>query len=149
MPTTESASRTVAGLASELGLSVLRLRRRLSLEQHPGNPLSLSQMTVLGTLYRHGEMTLGDLAAHERVQPPSMTRTVGVLGAGGYVRRHQSSTDGRVQLITITERGISTLLADRKRRDAWLTQALIHLTADERSILRAAAPILDRLANDD
>jgi DNA-binding MarR family transcriptional regulator len=149
MPTVETVSRTDAGLASELRLSVMRLRRRLAWERHPDNPLSLSQMTVLGTLHRHGEMTLGDLAAHERVQPPSMSRTVGCLESDGYVARRQSEADGRVQLIALTERGTATLLADRRRRDAWLTQRLADLKPEERATLRAAAPILDRLASDD
>ena len=38
------------------------------------------------------------------------------------------------------------MLADRQRRDAWLAQQLRGLTADERAALRAAAPILARLA---
>ncbi|MEZ5097411.1 MAG: hypothetical protein R2731_15730 [Nocardioides sp.] len=69
MPTVENVARTDAGLAAELRLSVMRLRRRLVLERQPENQLSLSQMTVLGSLHRHGEMTLGELAAHEQVQP--------------------------------------------------------------------------------
>ncbi len=146
MPTVETVARTDAGLASELRLSVMRLRRRLAVERHPDNPLSLSQMTVLGTLHRHGEMTLGDLAAHERVQPPSMTRTVGCLEADGYVRRRTSESDGRVQLVSLTEAGTDTLLADRRRRDAWLAQRLADLDPEERAVLRAAAPLLDRLA---
>ena len=146
MPTVENVARTDAGLASELRLSVMRLRRRLAVERHPDNPLSLSQMTVLGTLHRHGEMTLGDLAAHERVQPPSMSRTVGCLETDGYVRRRASESDGRVQLVSLTEAGTATLLADRRRRDAWLTQRLADLDPEERAVLRAAAPLLDRLA---
>jgi DNA-binding MarR family transcriptional regulator len=146
MSTVETVSRTDAGLASELRLSVMRLRRRLAVERHPDNPLSLSQMTVLGSLHRHGEMTLGDLAAHERVQPPSMTRTVGCLEADGYVRRRPSESDGRVQLVSLTEAGTATLLADRRRRDAWLAQRLGDLEPEERAVLRAAAPLLDRLA---
>ena len=41
MPTVEMASRTDAGLASELRLSVMRLRRRLAGERHPDNVLSM------------------------------------------------------------------------------------------------------------
>ena len=149
MPNVETVTRTDAGLASELRLSVMRLRRRLAVERHPDNPLSLSQMTVLGTLHRHGEMTLGDLAGHERVQPPSMTRTVGCLEADGYVVRRQSRADGRVQLISLTGRGTRMLLADRHRRDAWLARRLADLTPEERATLRAAAPLLDQLASHD
>ena len=85
MPTVEMASRTDAGLASELRLSVMRLRRRLAGERHPDNVLSMGAMAVLGCLFRNGDLTVGDLAAQERVQPPSMTRTVNALEEGGYV----------------------------------------------------------------
>ena len=86
-PTVEKAVRTDAGLASELRLSVMRLRRRLANERHPDNELSLGAMAVLGSLYRHGELTVGELATLERVQPPSMTRTVTCLEDGGHVVR--------------------------------------------------------------
>jgi DNA-binding MarR family transcriptional regulator len=146
MPTVERAARTDAGLASELRLAVMRLRRRLAVERHPDNELSLSQMTVLGTLFRHGEMTIGELAAHERVQPPSMTRTVNGLVEGGYVARRSHATDGRQVLVALTDPGRRTVLADRDRRDAWLARQLSDLTPQERALLRQAAPLLDRLA---
>ena len=63
----------------------MRLRRRLATERHPDNDLSLGQMVVLGLLARLGDQTVGDLARAERVQPPSMTRTVNCLETDGYV----------------------------------------------------------------
>ena len=146
MPTVEKVARTDAGLASELRLSVMRLRRRLANERHPDNELSLNQMAVLGALYRNGDLALGELAAHERVQPPSMTRTVNCLEEGGYVARRPHETDGRQVLVTLTESGRATVLADRARRDAWLAMRLRDLTPEERAVLRQAAPILERLA---
>ena len=76
MPTVENVARTDAGLASELRMSVMRLRRRLANERDPGNDLSIAIMAVLGSLYRHGDLTVGELAGLERVQPPTMTRKV-------------------------------------------------------------------------
>jgi len=149
MPTVQHASRTDAGLAAELRLSVMRLRRRLAIERHPDNELSLGAMTVLGCLFRHGEMTVGALAAAERVQPPSMTRTVNCLEEGGYVARRPHDTDGRQVVVALTDRGRDTVLADRARRDAWLAQRMRELSADERAVLRKAAPILERLAQKD
>ena len=146
MPTVEKVARTDAGLASELRLSVMRLRRRLANERHPDNELSLNQMAVLGALYRNGDLTVGELAAHERVQPPSMTRTVNCLEEGGYVARRPHETDGRQVLVALTGSGRETVLADRARRDAWLAMRLRHLTPEERAVLRRAAPILERLA---
>ena len=146
MPTVEKVARTDAGLASELRLSVMRLRRRLANERHPDNELSLNQMAVLGALYRHGDLTVGELAAHERVQPPSMTRTVNCLEEGGYVARRPHETDRRQVVVALTDSGRATLLADRDRRDAWLAMRLRDLTPEERAVLRRAAPLLERLA---
>jgi DNA-binding MarR family transcriptional regulator len=149
MPTVQPAARTDAGLASELRLSVMRLRRRLSGERHPDNALSMGAMAVLGSLYRNGDVTVGALATHERIRPPSMTRIVNGLEDGGYVSRRAHETDGRQVVVVLTEQGRTTLQADRVRRDAWLARRLRDLTADERETLRRAAPLLERLANSD
>lgn len=149
MPTVEKVSRTNAGLSAELRLSVMRLRRRLASERHPDNELSLGQMAVLGCLYRNGDLPIGELAASEKVQPPSMTRTVTALESGGYVARRPHEQDRRQVVVELTDHGRSTVLADRDRRDAWLAVRLGGLTPDERDALRRAAPIIQRLAQED
>ena len=146
VPTVEKAARTDAGLASQLRLSVMRLRRRLATERHPDNELSLGAMAVLGSLYRHGELSVGELATLELVQPPSMTRTVTCLEEAGHVVRRRHDTDGRQVVVALTETGTTTVLADRRSRDAWLARKLSDLTPDERAVLREAAPILERLS---
>jgi DNA-binding MarR family transcriptional regulator len=149
MPTVEKVARTDAGLASELRTSVMRLRRRLAVERHPDNALSLGAMAVLGALYRYGELSIGQLASRERVQPPSMTRTVNCLQEDGYVARRPHDTDGRQVLVALTESGHATVAADRASRDAWLNQRLRDLTPEERATLRKAAPILEALSQKD
>jgi DNA-binding MarR family transcriptional regulator len=146
MPTVQSASRTDTGLASELRFSVMRLSRRLRSERQPDNQLSVAALSALGVLFREGECTVGTLAAHERVQPPSMTRTVNCLVDEGYAVRRPHETDGRQVLVDLTDKGREILLADRRRRDAWLAQRLRDLTPDERALLREVAPLLQRLA---
>ncbi len=144
MPTT-----TDAGLAAELRLSVMRLRRRLANERHPDNELSLNQMAVLGCLFRNGPLTIGELATWERVQPPSMTRTVNCLQESGDVVRRPHETDGRQVVVELTDTGRARVAADRDRRDAWLARRLVDLTPEERATLRAAAPIIELLAQKD
>ena len=147
MPTVESVVRSDPGLAAQLRVSVMRLRRRLAAERHPDNDLALGAMAVLGWLFRHdGRLSIGELAQLERVQPPSMTRTVNCLERDGYVVRRPHDTDGRQVVVELSETGRATLLADRARRDAWLAQRLAELTPDERAVLRKAAPILERLS---
>ena len=149
MPTVEKVSRTDAGLASELRVSVMRLRRRLTSERDPANDLSIAMMAVLGSLFRYGELTVGELAGLERMQPPTMTRKVNLLVEGGYLARRAHDTDGRVVVVSLTELGRGRVVADRKRRDEWLVRQLSDLTPEERGVLRAAAPILQRLSEQD
>ncbi|UUZ57821.1 MarR family transcriptional regulator [Nocardioides sp. B-3] len=105
MPTVEAVSRTDAGLAAELRTSVMRLRRRLSVERHPDNQLSIGSMVVPGLLHRNDAQTVGELARAEKVQPPSMTRTVTSPEDGGFVTRRPHETDGRRVVVEITDWG--------------------------------------------
>lgn len=145
--TIERLARTDAGLAAALRLSLARLTRRLRSERDPENELSIGQLSVLGALSRGGACSIGELAAQERVQPPSMTRTVNCLADEGYVVRRPHASDGRQVVVELAGKGQETLEADRRRRDAWLVQRLRELSPEERSVLRRAAPILERLAN--
>jgi len=132
-------------LASALRLSVLRLARRLRAER-ADTEFTLSQLSALATLERHGALTPGELAAHERVQPPSMTRLVAGLEQVGLVARSAHATDRRQVVLQVTAAGGGLLLEDRRRRDAWLCRQLAGLDAADREVLRQAAAVLDRLA---
>lgn len=145
--TIEKMARTDTGLAAALRVSVARLGRRLRAERDPLNELSIGQLSVLGALLRNGACSIGELATLERVQPPSMTRTVNVLEREGYVVRRAHETDRRQVVIEIADKGATTIEADRRRRDAWLAKRLRELTPEERSVLRQAAPIIERLAH--
>ena len=139
-------SRTNAGLASALRVSVMRLSRRLRNERDASDDLSVNQLAVLFTLGRSGPMTIGDLAAEEKVQPPSMTRTVNSLLERGFVARDVHEKDRRVVVISLTSAGTSVIEESRRRKEVWLAQRLVELTPAQRQILRDAAPILEMLS---
>jgi DNA-binding MarR family transcriptional regulator len=143
MPDTEL--RTDADLARSVRNSVARLTRRLRAER-ASTDLSLTQLGVLGTLTRRGPSTIGELAAAENVQPPSMTRTVNCLADQGLVRREPHQTDRRQVVVHLSAEAERVLAEDRKRKDAWLARRLAELSPDERRLLRQVAPILERLA---
>lgn len=146
---TAQGTATDAGLASELRLAVMRMRRRLASERHPDNELSINQMSVLAILNRRGPLTVGELAAAEKVQPPSMTRTVNCLVETGDVAKRPHESDGRQIVVELSEQGAARVAADRVRRDAWLARRLDELTAEDRRVLRRAATILESLAQKD
>ncbi|MEO6712572.1 MAG: MarR family transcriptional regulator [Mycobacteriales bacterium] len=132
-------------LASELRIAVMRLSRRLRRER-TDDSLTTSQLSALATVERSGTISLGELAALEYVQPPSMTRLVVALEQLQLVRRVRHATDGRQVLLEATDAGRALLAADRQRRDAWLCHRLREVSEDERATLRAAAHIIERLA---
>ena len=134
-----------ADLARALRLSSMRLARRLRVERG-SDDFTLSQLAVLGSLDRHGEATVGELANLERVKPPSMTRIVNSLVEAGMVTRRPHATDGRQVVVELTDGARAVLAEDRRRRNAWLAQRLAELSDDERALLAEAAPLLDRLA---
>ena len=108
--------------------------------------LSETQLAALSALEVHQAMTPGELAEHEKVQPPSMTRTVAALEERGLVTRLAHPTDGRQVLLELSRNGRALLFEDRKRREAWLARRFELLTDDERALLHAVAPLLERLA---
>ena len=144
------SDRSDAGLATTLRISVSRLARRLRVERTvPGlaePDLSETQLAALAALERHGSMTPGELAAHEKVQPPSMTRVISVLVESQLVLREPHESDRRQVVLTVTDAGRELVNRARRRRDVWLAKRLKELTPAERATLRAAAPILEKLS---
>ena len=135
-----------AALAHDLRLAVMRLSRRLR-NQRVDTSVTLTQLAALSTLKRKGPLSPGDLAAHERVQPPSMTRVVVALEGMGLVTRTPHPTDGRQVIIELTPAADELLSAEARAREAWLSARLHELPTEERAVLREAAGIIDKLAS--
>lgn len=135
-----------ATLAADLRVSLMRATRRLRAEKSDAD-LSDAQYAVLARLDRDGARTPRELAVFERVQPPSMTRTVACLVERGLVTRTDHPLDGRQVLVTVTDVGRDVVQQTRRRRDAWLARRLAALPPGERATLTAASEILRRIAD--
>jgi DNA-binding MarR family transcriptional regulator len=132
-------------LASQLRLSVVRLNRRLR-SQRTDETVSLTQISALATLHRCGPMTPSELAASERVRPPSLTRVIAALEEEGLVSRRDHPTDGRQSIIELSPKGAELLAEEASAKERWLDKRLAELTEDERAILARASEIIDRMA---
>ncbi len=106
---TVTQTRTEGGLATALRISVSRLARRFRAERTASGlteaVLSETQLAALSALEVHEAMTPGELAEHEKVQPPSMTRVIAVLEERDLVLRSAHPTDRRQVLLTVTDEG--------------------------------------------
>jgi DNA-binding MarR family transcriptional regulator len=145
MATTSRSSREA--LAARLRLAVARTARRLRQEASGG--LSPSQTAALATIDRHGPLTPSELAAHERVQRPTIARLLGRMEEDGLVVRAADPNDRRSALITLSDDGRALLRAVRTRKDAYLAQRLRDVDDDELATLDRAAAILERMLDED
>jgi DNA-binding MarR family transcriptional regulator len=131
-------------IAARMRLSVVRLARLLRQQDQGG--LTPSQTAALATIDREGPLTLGQLAHHEQLAPPTITKIVAQLESAGYVIRRVGATDRRVSQVEISPSGRRQLDANRSRRTAWLAGRARDLEPDELDRLAAALPVLEKLA---
>ena len=140
-----ASTRPDAALAGSLRDAVGRLGRRMRAER-AATDLSLGQWAALRTLESHGPMTPSELAAHEKVQPPSVTKILARLEQHGYVSRTPDPLDRRQVVLAATPDGRALLADDRRRKDKWVSQRLQTLEPAERAALAAALPVLEKLS---
>jgi DNA-binding MarR family transcriptional regulator len=107
--------------------------------------LNPNQLSAMAVLLNSGDQLMGELAAQERVQPPSMTRIVNSLEARGYVARRPDPSDHRQCLVSLTDSGRQVLMANRRRRDEWLAVRIAALDPAEREVLRRAVGVLEKV----
>ncbi len=123
----------------------MRLARRLRQMQDESLGLNPNQLSAMAVLLNSGDQLMGELAAQERVRPPSMTRIVNSLEARGFVIRRPDPRDHRQCLVSLTESGRQVLLANRRRRDQWLAVRIAGLDPAEREVLRRAVAVLEKV----
>lgn len=138
-----------AELASSLRFLIARLarqqRRAAAVEPHD---LTASRLAALASLARLGPLTLGELAAVEGVQSPTMTRIVAKLEELGLVDKTEDPSDRRVTRLAVTSDGGRLLEDVRTRESAFLAERLAGMGEDERRQLARALPLLERLLPD-
>lgn len=132
-------------LASRLRLSATRLARQL--RQQASTALTPTQYSALVSIDRHGPLALGDLADHERVAAPTITKAVSKLERAGLVSKQADPDDRRFCRVQLTAEGRALLDETRQRRDAWLAVRLEELDPEARERLAAALDTLEQLTD--
>jgi DNA-binding MarR family transcriptional regulator len=138
---------TTAELASSLRLSLLRAARRIR-SQRVNTTATLSQLSALATVNKCGPLSAGEIAAVERVQPPSMTKILAALETSGWVARASHPDDRRQSIISITDAGRQLMAEETRARDEWLAERLVDFSAEDIQKLRDAVGVLDRLGSE-
>jgi len=136
-----------AALAGLLRQSVGALSRSLR-GARAETGVGLTGLSILGRLHLGGDATPSALAAQERTQPQSLTRVLAQLEEKALIERHPDPSDRRQVIVRITPAGRALLREDARAREAWLAEAITRLTPTERGVLRLAADLMRRLAEE-
>ena len=102
-----------------------------------------ARLSALSVLVFSGPKTLGQLAAAERVKPPTMSRIVTGLKQTGLARIEHDGTDARKIHISVTAKGERVLQQARQRRIQALAATLESLDVPALKTLRQAAKIIE------
>jgi len=143
MPPVVTQITDLAALASRLRLSVFRASRTLRRESQAD--ISPTLLAALATIDRHGPITPGDLANHEQVRKPTVTRILNALADDGLIERSSDPLDGRVSWVSLSPAGRTLMRNVRRRTDRFLAHRLDELDPDDLAALDRAVEILDRV----
>jgi DNA-binding MarR family transcriptional regulator len=134
----------IAELAAELRLALIPLVREL--RHQAGRDLTPSVVSALAAVQREGPLTLGDLAAREHVSQPMISKVAVTLVELGLAAKVPDPNDRRVTRLEITPEGRRQLERSRTRKNAWLATRIAELGPEEVAAVRAAIPVIERLA---
>ncbi len=104
-----------------------------------------ARLSALSVLVFGGPKTLGQLAALERVKPPTMSRIVAGLKQSGLAKIQNDGSDARKIKITVTAKGERLLQAARRRRIQALADNLKSLGSTDLETLRKASEIIEQM----
>jgi DNA-binding MarR family transcriptional regulator len=133
----------VSEVMDAVGMLVRRIRSQPGLQG-----LSLTEKGVISRLSREGEATTAELARVQGMKPQSMGAVVMALEQQGLVSRKPHATDGRQQLIEVTDAGVAKYKEYRAARRHWLSDAMQELSEEEQETVFAAGKILEQLARE-
>jgi DNA-binding MarR family transcriptional regulator len=136
-----------AEVAARIQLVVGRLNRRIHIKDH--EPIPPSQLSALITVQQHGPLRLSEIAKHEAVTVPTMSRVLTALVDHGLVTRSSDPNDGRCVRIALSDKGAARLLEVRSHRTALMARRLRNIDDQQRATLVEALPALEALLVDD
>jgi len=132
---------TVADALHSAAIHLLRGVR----EEDARTGVGPARLSALSVLVFGRPMRLTELARIEQVRPPTMTKVIAGLEAGGLVRRRADPDDARAVRLEATARGTRLLREARRRRVTRLGAALRALDAEELEVLARATAIIERV----
>jgi len=130
--------------ARDLLKVTLLLMRRLGARLRQGEkPIEPAHVGILMRL-ELGPCSLSELAAHQVVRLPTMSKSVGLLVERGWVQRRIPENNRRQTMVSLTAEGRRVLETMHRRAERHVTEILSSLAAAERKHVQTGLEILIR-----
>ena len=134
-------------LAAGLKPAMSRLLKILRREIRKDASFSLTELSALGSIYKHAGLTPSELATREKVTNQSMSQILNKFEERGFILKTRSDEDRRKILITMTPKGKTFVKHKIHKKRAWLAEAIAQKTTEsEQETLHKAIDILEKLA---
>jgi DNA-binding MarR family transcriptional regulator len=141
-PTTSGRSDEIEGIVRRLARPLSRLSRLIYRASDSSLPRGMRN--VLFALSSE-PLRMSEIAQQEGIHQSVASRMVASLEAIGLVRRERGASDGRVVIVSLTERGVAEL--DVLREQSWsvLRDVLMNCNPKELRALKEASETLELL----
>jgi DNA-binding MarR family transcriptional regulator len=130
---------------NRLRVALGRIARMVD-RQVAGDGMTRTELSILATIGREKSLRMSELAEIEGLNPTMLSRLVGKLEASGLVRRLPGEDDRRSVVVEITAVGARLQLRLRRERTRLFAERLAELEPEQVSVLLAAVPALESLA---
>jgi DNA-binding MarR family transcriptional regulator len=133
-------------VAAALRTVIHRLVKLLRRETHGEGQLSLTERSVMGSLYRNADLPPTTLAQLEKVSTQSMSQIINHLYELELIGKTPSGEDKRMVLLSLTPAGRAYVEDARQRKQEWLAHAVEQkVSAAEKDVLMEAMKILTKI----
>lgn len=138
---------TTTETAARLRRAITRMNRKLRYSALGG--VSPAQASMLASVEHLVNPSLGDLAAAEQIQPPSVTRMVRSMEELGLIKCTPDADDRRCTRVRVTPQGRREIERIRQRKTEFLERKLIALSGGDQRKAEELVRFLEVLLEDD
>lgn len=134
-------------LPGRLGMAVQMLAHAGKHVEQRGE-LTPTRLTALAVVHNAGPMRMGNLASRVGIQVSTMSRIVDALVTSGWAERRADEADHRACVIAVTDAGADLINSVRRSNETRLADCIARLSPGDLSVLQAALPVLENLAQE-
>ena len=145
-PDPSTTTEDLVAAVERVQVAIIQAARQFRMMDRAG--ASQSARSALAAIVKYGPLSMSELAAHEGVDPASVSRTVRKLEDAGDVVRRASATDARVNMIEVTDSGLELFMRSRRQLTEIIVERISALPPEQLATIVALGDGLELLAGE-